>query len=147
MLLTHALAQLPLGLTIDRLGSRLLLGLRLAVSSPARCFGGRAGGASQLWAAGFLLGIGEVPTLPSSTKVVRRWYTPSERGTPFGIFTGANHLGRAIAAPFLTLLMVVLGWRWMFIIVGPAGFLSAAAWFAFDPRPGRGRRPCVTSRR
>lgn len=35
-----------------------------------------------------------------------------------------------IAAPFLTLLMVGLGWRWMFVVMGLAGFVSAAAWLA-----------------
>jgi MFS family permease len=133
--LTYALAQLPLGLIIDRLGSRLRLGLGLVVWSLAQCFGGPAGSASQLWASRFLLGIGEAPTLPSSTKVVRRWYKPSKRGTPVGIFTGATHLGQAIAASFLTLLMVVLGWRWMFIIMGLAGFVSAALWFALCRDP------------
>jgi sugar phosphate permease len=133
--LTYALAQLPLGLVIDRLGSRLLLGLGLVTWSVAQCLAGFAGSAGQLWALRFLLGIGEAPTLPSSTKVVRRWYPPRNRGTPVGIFTGANHLGQAIAAPFLTLLMVGLGWRWMFIIMGLAGFVSALAWFVFYRDP------------
>jgi sugar phosphate permease len=128
--LTYALAQLPLGLVIDRLGSRLLIGAGLAVWSLSQCLSGFAATAGQMWGLRFLLGIGEAPTLPSSTKAVRRWYAPRERGTPVGIFTGANHLGQAIAAPFLTLLMVGLGWRWMFIIMGLAGFVSAAVWFA-----------------
>jgi MFS family permease len=127
--LTYALAQLPLGLVIDRLGSRLLLGLGLVVWSFAQCGAGLAGSAAQLWALRFMLGIGEAPTLPSSTKVVRRWFAPRERGTPVGIFTGANHLGQALAAPVLTLLMVGLGWRWMFILMGLAGFATAAIWF------------------
>ncbi|HXP98318.1 MAG TPA: MFS transporter [Telmatospirillum sp.] len=133
--LTYALAQLPLGLFIDRLGSRLLLGLGLLVWSLAQCVSGLAGSATQLWALRFMLGIGEAPTLPSSTKVVRRWFASHERGTPVGIFTGANHLGQALAAPTLTVLMVVLGWRWMFIIMGLAGFVAAAAWFLFYRDP------------
>ncbi len=128
--LTYALAQLPLGLVIDRLGARLLIGAGLAVWSLAQCLAGFATSASQMWGLRFLLGVGEAPTVPSSTKVVRRWYAPRERGTPVGIFTGANHLGQAIAAPFLTLLMVGLGWRWMFIIMGIAGFVCTAVWFA-----------------
>ncbi len=128
--LTYALAQLPLGLVIDRLGSRLLIGAGLAVWSLSQCLSGFAATAGQMWALRFMLGVGEAPTLPSSTKAVRRWYAPRARGTPVGIFTGANHLGQAIAAPFLTLLMVGLGWRWMFIIMGLAGFVSAVVWFA-----------------
>jgi len=128
--LTYALAQLPLGLVIDRLGARRLIGAGLAVWSLAQCLAGFAGSAAQMWGLRFMLGVGEAPTLPSSTKAVRRWYAPRERGTPVGIFTGANHLGQAIAAPFLTLLMVGLGWRRMFIIMGLAGFVCTAVWFA-----------------
>jgi sugar phosphate permease len=128
--LTYALAQLPLGLLIDRLGSRLLLGAGLVVWSLSQCLAGLAGGASQMWALRFMLGVGEAPTLPASTKAARRWFAPRERGTPVGVFTGANHLGQAIAGPVLTLLMVGLGWRWMFFAMGLAGFVSAAVWFA-----------------
>jgi MFS family permease len=128
--LTYALSQLPLGLIIDRLGSRLLLGSGLVVWSLAQCLIGFAANAAQLWGLRFLLGIGEAPTLPSSTKVVHRWYAIRERGMPIGIFTGANHLGQAIAAPVLTLLMVWLGWRWMSVLMGLAGFICAAIWFA-----------------
>jgi sugar phosphate permease len=137
--LTYALAQLPLGLLIDRLGSRLLLGAGLVVWSLSQCLAGLAANATQMWGLRFLLGVGEAPTLPSSTKAVRRWYAPSDRGMPIGLFTGANHLGQALAAPLLTLLMVGFGWRGMFITMGLAGFVSAAVWFATyrDPADAR----------
>lgn len=133
--LTYALAQLPLGLVIDRLGSKLLLGAGLIVWSLAQCLAGFAGTATQLFGLRFLLGVGEAPTLPSSTKAVRRWFSPRNRGMPVGIFTGANHLGQAIAAPFLTLLMVTVGWRWMFISMGLAGFVAASIWFLWYRDP------------
>src|ERR1700712_4015167 len=38
--LTYALAQLPLGLVIDRLGSRLLIGTGLVVWSLSQCLAG-----------------------------------------------------------------------------------------------------------
>ena len=129
--LTYALAQLPLGPVIDRLGSRLIVGTGLAFWSAAQCFAGLAASPAHMWAARFLLGVGEAPILPSSTKVVRRWYAPKERGTPIGIFTGANHLGQAIAAPALTLIMIAFGWRWMFAIMGFAGLAMAVVWFVF----------------
>jgi MFS family permease len=128
--LTYALSQLPLGPFIDRLGSRLLLGTGLAVWSVAQALAGLAASAGQLWACRILLGVGEAPTIPSCTKVVRRWFNVRERGKPVGAFTGANHLGQAIAAPFLTLLMVGLGWRWMFAIMGLLGLICVVVWFA-----------------
>jgi sugar phosphate permease len=128
--LTYALAQLPLGFFIDRLGARLLLGIGLVVWSLSQCLAGLAANAAQMWGLRFLLGVGEAPTLPSGTKAVRRWYAPADRGLPIGLFTGANHLGQVFAAPLLTLLMVGFGWRGMFIAMGLVGFVSAAVWFA-----------------
>lgn len=128
--LTYALSQLPLGPVIDRLGSRLMLGVGLAVWSLAQALAGLAASAGQLWACRILLGVGEAPTIPSCTKVVRRWFNIRERGKPVGAFTGANHLGQAIAAPALTGLMLVMGWRWMFALMGIAGIICVAVWFA-----------------
>jgi len=133
--LTYALAQLPLGPVIDRLGSRLLLGTGLAVWSLAQGLAGIAGGAAQLWACRIMLGVGEAPTIPSCTKVVRRWFNVRERGKPVGVFTGANHLGQAIAAPVLTLIMAALGWRWMFAIMGILGLICVVLWFAIYRDP------------
>jgi MFS family permease len=133
--LTYALSQLPLGPVIDRLGSRWLLGTGLAIWSVAQGLAGLAASPGQLWACRILLGVGEAPTLPSCTKVVRRWFTVSERGKPVGIFTGANHLGQVIAAPVLTVMLVVMGWRWMFAIMGILGIICVAVWFAYYRDP------------
>ena len=128
--LTYALSQLPLGPIIDRFGSRLLLGTGLAIWSAAQGLAGLAASPAHLWACRFLLGVGEAPSIPSCTKVVRRWFTVSERGKPVGIFTGANHLGQVIAAPLLTVMMVIMGWRWMFIIMGILGLICVIVWFS-----------------
>jgi MFS family permease len=128
--LTYALSQLPLGPIIDRLGSRLLLGAGLAVWSLAQGVAALAGSAVQLLVCRVMLGVGEGPTIPSCTKVVRRWFNVRERGRPVGVFTGANHLGQAIAAPVLTIMMVAMGWRWMFATMGILGFICVIVWFA-----------------
>ncbi len=104
--LTYALSQLPLGLIIDRFGPRRLLGAGITLWSFAQCVSGLATGMSQLWILRFLLGVGEGPGMPAGTKVIKRWFGIRQRGTAMGIFTGANHLGQAIAAPVLTALMI-----------------------------------------
>lgn len=133
--LTYALAQLPLGPVIDRLGSRLLLGFGVALWSVAQALAGLAASAGQMWACRILLGVGEAPTMPSCTKVVRRWFNVASRGKPVGIFTGANHLGQVIAAPVLTVMMLVMGWRWMFAIMGFLGLIFVITWFLFYRDP------------
>lgn len=133
--MTYALSQLPLGILIDRLGPRKLLGAGVALWSLAQGFSGFATGLNQLWVCRFFLGIGEGPSMPAGTKVIKRWFSADQRGSAMGIFTGANHLGQAIAAPVLTGLMVLLGWRWMFIFMGMVGFASAVVWFLTYKEP------------
>jgi MFS family permease len=76
-----------------------------------------------------LLGIGESPQFPLGARVVRNWYNVRDRGVPTGIFNSASTLGPAIAPPVLTLLMVGLGWRWMFVVVGIIGLVLGGVWF------------------
>ncbi|AYD03935.1 MFS transporter (plasmid) [Neorhizobium sp. NCHU2750] len=133
--MTYALSQLPLGILIDRLGPRKLLGMGVALWSLAQALSGLATGVNQLWVFRFLLGIGEGPSMPAGTKVIKRWFAADQRGGAMGIFTGANHFGQAIAAPVLTGLMVLFGWRWMFILMGLIGFVSAAIWLLTYKEP------------
>jgi MFS family permease len=91
---------------------------------------------TQFFAARILLGIGEAPQFPTGARVVRDWFNVRDRGFASGVFNSASTLGTGLAAPLLTGLMLLFGWRWMFIIMGLLGLLVAALWFALyrDPR-------------
>ena len=56
---------------------------------------------------------------------------------PIATFTGSWGVASAIAAPLLTCLMLSLGWRWMFLIMGILGVIASSAWFAFYRDPGK----------
>ncbi len=131
----YAFAQLPSGALIDRLGPRLLLTLGLTVWSGAQVLGGLVRSFPEFYAARMLLGLGEGPQFPTCARVVRDWFNLRSRGLATGIFNCASTLGTAIAAPLLTWLMFVFGWRGMFIIMGVAGLIVAALWFAVYRAP------------
>src|SRR6185312_14077341 len=82
-----------------------------------------------------ILGVGEAPQFPSAARVVSNWFPVRERGVPTGIFNSASPLGSALAPPLLTLLIVYLDWRWMFVLMGLVGLLMAAVWFALYRDP------------
>lgn len=132
---SYAFAQLPTGALVDRLGPRLLLSMGLALWSAAQVLGGLVANFTQFFGARILLGIGEAPQFPTGARVVRDWFNPRDRGFATGVFNCASSLGTAISAPLLTLLMLAFGWRWMFIIMGLAGLLMAAVWFALYRNP------------
>lgn len=126
---TYALCQLPVGAMIDRLGPRWLLGIGVILWSIAQVAVGLVMNMGQFVWTRVLLGIGESPQFPLGARVVRNWYNVRDRGVPTGIFNSASTLGPAIAPPLLTLLMVGLGWRWMFVVVGVAGLVVGVVWF------------------
>jgi MFS family permease len=126
---TYALCQLPVGGMIDRLGPRWLLGIGVILWSLAQVAVGFVGTMGQFVWTRVFLGIGESPQFPLGARVVRNWYNVRDRGVPTGIFNSASTLGPAIAPPLLTALMIGLGWRWMFIVIGLAGLVLGLVWF------------------
>jgi MFS family permease len=100
----YAFSQLPVGALVDRL----------------------VHGFGQFFAARMVLGLGEAPQFPTAARVSRDWFNPRDRGTATGIWNCSSTLGTAISVPLLTFLMLYVGWRWMFVVMGAAGLLVAA---------------------
>lgn len=131
----YAFSQLPTGAMVDRLGPRILLTMGLSLWSFAQLLGGMVQGFGQFVGARLLLGVGEAPQFPTGARVVRDWFNPRDRGLATGIFNCASSLGTAIAVPLLTFLMLALGWRLMFAIMGIAGLMVAAVWYLVYRNP------------
>ena len=125
----YAFAQLPGGALVDRVGPHRLLGAGLALWSIAQAAAGLVTSFWQFSIARIFLGLGEAPMFSSAVRVVRDWYNVRDRGLPTGIWNCTSSLGPAIAPPILTALMIGLGWRWMFGIMGVVGIAVAATWF------------------
>jgi MFS family permease len=126
--LSFAVAQIPIGLLIDRLGPGMLLGVSLVLWSAAVAAGGFAGNYRQLFGARALLGVTESPAYPTAVRVTSNWFQIRDRGTPTGVFNMGANVGTAIAPPALTALMLLFGWRSMFIFMGIVGVVAAAVW-------------------
>jgi MFS family permease len=129
--LAYAFSQLPLGMIIDRLGSKISLGAALLGWSVAQTASGLINSFSAFIGLRVVLGIGEAPMFPSAAKALAEWFEAEKRGTPTGIVLSSTCIGPCLAPPLLTLLMITWGWRGMFIVTGVFGILVAACWFAF----------------
>ena len=134
-LIAYAVFQLPAGAAVDRFGARLLLSSGLAVWSFAQILGGIVSSFWQFIGVRALLGLGESPQFPSCARVVADWFGEGDRGSATGIWNSSSSLGTAIAAPLLTILMIHLGWRWMFIVMGLAGLVVAFAFYSLHRDP------------
>ncbi|WGV23122.1 MULTISPECIES: MFS transporter [unclassified Pseudomonas] len=129
--IAYAFAQLPMGMIIDRLGSKIALGASLLGWSVAQAAFGMVNSFAGFMGLRVLLGIGEAPMFPSAAKALSEWFDANERGTPTGVVWSSTCLGPCLAPPLLTLFMVNFGWRGMFIITGVIGVVLALCWLTF----------------
>jgi MFS family permease len=135
-LLSYAFAQLPAGLSVDRIGPRILLGAGLAIWSVAQAISGFVTSFSQFYWARVALGIGEAPQFPTAARVISNWFHIGRRGLPMALCTSAApSIGNALAPPILTALMLGFGWRVMFVALGVLGIVAALIWFGLYRDP------------
>ncbi len=108
---TYAGMQLPAGILLDRLGvRRVLLGATL-LWALASGLAAAASTIALLFAARFLLGIGEAPTFPANSKAVGEWFPPEKRGMPTAVFDAAAKLSIGIGTPMVGLIGLRYGLR------------------------------------
>jgi len=143
--LSFAVAQIPIGLMIDRLGPGMLLGVSLVLWSLCVAAGGFASNYRQLFGARALLGVTESPAYPTAVRVTSNWFQTQDRGAPTGVFNMGANVGTAIAPPALTALMLLFGWRSMFIFMGVVGIAAAGVWRRLYRDPGQATREAADS--
>lgn len=131
----YAFFQLPSGGMADRVGVRRWLTVGLAVWSIAQIISGTVVGFGQFVAARVLLGAGESPCMPSSNRATNNWFHVSQRSFPTGVWNSGSSLGPALGVPILTGVMLLVGWRGMFISMGIVGLLLAVVWYLFYREP------------
>ncbi len=125
---SYAVAQLPAGSLVDRLGARWALAGALALWSCVQAAAGLVGSLPQFIVARVALGLGEAPMFVGGARVCADRYAPVERAFPMGLLNASASLGPALAPLVLTPLMLFAGWRAGFAALGVAGLLVALAW-------------------
>ncbi|WP_114207716.1 MFS transporter [Acidisarcina polymorpha] len=129
--LAYAISQLPMGVILDRLSERKVLGAGIFLWSLTQTATGFVRGFNSFVAARIGLAIGESPFVVSAVKTVNDWFDVRDRATPMGIVNSATTIGQAIAPPILTSAMLAFGWRGMFMLIGIPGLLLSVVWYVF----------------
>lgn len=129
--LCYALLQIPAGFISDKFGQRKILGLSVFWWSIATGLTGLASGFKSFLLCRMVLGIGEAGAYPSNAAITRKWFPKSERATVGGLFDSGQKFGGAFGIPILTWLMVSVGWRETFAILGALGVIWAIVWYTF----------------
>lgn len=131
---SYALMQLPIGWGADRFNLRWLYAGAFALWSFAQGLTGLAGTFMVLLAFRILLGVGESIYLPGGTKIVSLLFSPKERGLPSGLFDFGTRTGLVLEGILVPWLLVHVGWRHTFSILGFAALLWIVPWFSVFPR-------------
>jgi ACS family D-galactonate transporter-like MFS transporter len=115
---TYAACQLPIGVLLDKFGVRRIGRISTFLWSTASFAAALAPGVPSLFAARFLLGIGEAPTFPANAKAIGLWFPSRARGFATAIFDAAAKFSSVIGVPLLGIVLLKIGWRWSFALTG-----------------------------
>ena len=137
---TYAVLQLPSGLLLDRFGVRRVGRISTVIWSIASFGSAIAIGIGSLFAARFLLGIGEAPTFPANAKAIGYWFPEKERSLATAIFDAAAKFASAIGVPLIGILLLHFGWRWSFAATGLISLLYFALFYAYYRNPSEDER-------
>ena len=125
----YAIGQIPVGWLGDRFGPRRVLSVLITWTSTAAILTGAAVGLNSLFAARFLLGIGESGAFPVASRGMQLWFAPAERGRIQGVTHFFSRFAVAITPLTAGGLLIAYGWRVMFFVFGAIGFVWVAVFW------------------
>ena len=144
-ILSYGLMQIPMGALGDRFGHRKILAAIVLWWSAFTAFTGMAGGLTSLLLIRFMFGIGEAGSSPCSTGVISRWFEKGEVGKAQGYVWAASRMGGALT-PFVVIpVMMTVGWRAAFYLLGALGIVWAVVWWLYYRDPRDTSNPSVPS--
>jgi MFS transporter, ACS family, aldohexuronate transporter len=89
-----------------------------------------------------VLGAGEGPSYGTSVSATTPWLPADRRAFGLAVVTFGSVVGPAVFAPLLTFLIVVVGWRAAFALLGGIGLLWVILWLLVGrEHPEAGRKP------
>ncbi|WP_392559095.1 MFS transporter [Orbus mooreae] len=131
----YALANLPAGWLVDKFGPKKMFAWASGLWSVVTITCGFLNTYSMFYAMRVVLGVAESPFFTSGLKATQTWFSKEERGVPVSIINTGSQIANAIAPPLLTILMLTMSWRGMFIIVGIFGLLVMLVWLKIYRNP------------
>jgi MFS family permease len=131
----YIVCLVPMGIIVDKLGTRVVNAAGIGVWSIATALTGLATGFGMLIATRVMMGIGESTTYPASGRVIREWIPLKERALFAAFFNSGAYFGPAIGGLVLAWLVSAAGWRATFLICAALGFFWLVAWMIWFRKP------------
>jgi ACS family hexuronate transporter-like MFS transporter len=126
----YAAGMVVVGRFIDKVGTRIGYGASILFWSVAAMAHGACSSILSFTVARVALGLGESAAFPASIKTVTEWFPQKERALATGIFNAGSNVGAILTPLIVPWIVIHMGWRSAFLILGAAGFLWFILWMA-----------------
>lgn len=137
----YALAQVPAGWLGQRYGIRYSLAAIAVFWSLACALIGASAGLVSLLAAQVLFGIAQAGIFPFAASAISAWVPENRRALATGSLGSCMSVGGALGMGLASLLVLSVGWRFIFPVYAIPGLVWAvafAAWFRDQPADHKG---------
>jgi sugar phosphate permease len=124
-----AAAQLPMGLLLDKFGSRRVLICMNLVGTLGALLFARSHGINDALMARILLGLGMSVNMMGSLKLYTVWFKPHQFASITGVTISIASLGGLLATSPFRLLVDEIGWRSGFLVLAAINFLLVVCFF------------------
>ncbi len=131
---TFAALQMPLGVWLDRFGSRRVDGSLLLVAAAGCAVFALAQGATMLWIGRALIGIGVSGALMASLRGFRFWYLPERQQQLAVWMLVSGTLGALATTVPVQMALPAIGWRGVFWVAAALLCAASLGIFAQVPR-------------
>jgi len=125
-----ALAQIPIGIYLDRFGARITMTFLTMVAALGAVLFAWAESFTVLMAGRILLGIGMACNLMGPFKLLTLWFSPARFATLTALMVSIGSAGNLVAATPLVLLVQAFGWRITFTLFSAATLVLVVIFYA-----------------
>lgn len=143
---TYVICLIPIGVLVERTGTKWMVGVGIALWSLATAGTAATVGFVSIFAARLLMGASEASSFPAGGRIIRDWFPERERGLVTTLFNGGSTAGPAVGALLTSLLVSAFDWRASFVVLGGIGFVWLAAWMFWFNQPEKTRWLSPTER-
>lgn len=132
--ISFGLAQIPVGIALDRFGPRQVESLLLLLTALGAAVFASAESLTGLGLGRALIGLGVSACLMGALKGLTLWYPPERQGSMTSYIMACGALGALTASAPLEAVLPVLGWRQVFWLIAFVALAAALSLWLSLPR-------------